>query len=418
MKQIVFLAGSFYPNFSAVGYCAYQVQKCLSEEFEITVIAFKNGADQPLEEVVDGIRIVRVETDAMRRRNALSGASGRVARWRLMSHRVFGALKRLFAPETIDRRLVATYDSALKALNFSPNAIVPLVLPFESAIAALQYKRTNPTAKLIPYLFDNFVESGSLHVTKLARSLKRGRHIRLEHQVLTESDAVMAMHPLHVHYQKHFDFELLRKVTVLEHPLLVRPGRVYANPNNARAATRLCFTGSLIRGYVEADYLLRVLAMVQVQNQTCADFYVMGNGASKIETGTSPGGIAVHNRGRVAKPVADAAVRDADILLNIGEVQGKQISSKIFEYMATGKPLIHFSYTADDVVTRILNKYPLALCILQDEALLSQNAKAIADFITTQRGVQLLFSEVAALYPEALPATTANMMRSLFRDEI
>jgi hypothetical protein len=115
----------------------------------------------------------------------------------------------------------------------------------------------------------------------------------------------------------------------------------------------------------------------------------------------------VTNHGQVSKPVATAAVASSSILLNIGEIEGKQISSKIFEYMSAGRPVVHFSYTAGDAVAKILARYPLALCLLQAKDKLNENRVRLLRFVLDNACRRMEFEEVASIFPEALPEKTA-----------
>lgn len=414
MSHVVFLAGSYYPDFSAVGYCAYQVQKCLVDEFDISVVAFHNDMAQPVEEVHLGMMIQRIQTNLMSRRNKLQVQSGKLAAAQLFALRTWGAIRRLMAPQTIDRSLVQAYLDRLNSMNTQPNAVVPLVFPFEAVLAALEYKKANPDVAVFPYLFDDFVDSGSLHVLKIAGKLKRRRHLRLVRKMLKEANAVLSMHPLRKHFETNFDKALLKKITFLEHPLLSQPQESVRRCDDG--IVRLCFTGSLIRNVIEPDYLLKLLRKIRVNIQVHVDFFVMGNDAHKVRTETVGDFIHIVNHGRVSKPEAETAVHNADILINIGEVKGKQVSSKIFEYMSTGKPIVHFAYVEDDAVSIILRKYPLAQCLVQSNLDMDENARRIEECIAHNGTKELSFEDVKAIYPEALPETTGALLSALVRD--
>lgn len=106
MTRIVFIVSSFHPNFSAVGYCVYQVQKCLADKFEVSTIAIHDDPSQPLDDKVGAIRVHRIETSDTRARGLALAEPGLQGRARLIALRLKGALRRLISPQTIDRRLV------------------------------------------------------------------------------------------------------------------------------------------------------------------------------------------------------------------------------------------------------------------------------------------------------------------------
>lgn len=418
MKHIVFILGSYYPNFSAVGNCARQVIQCLASDYRITVLSIRGDLRHATRERVDGVDIVRVDTPSRSQRLVLmsSGAlTGLFPRIRLHLHRTIGAVAKLLSRETVERDLVTAYLHELEGLTGTVDVLVPLVFPFESVLAALAYKKFDPSVLVIPYLFDDFVESRSLHVLAVSRVLKERCHLALEQTMLDESDWVLAMHPLRGHFAEHFRPSEVQRIRFLEHPLLVPHADQGAQQDSTHVV--LSYTGALIKKVREPDYLLQMLQAMDPACPVQIDFYVLGNDAYKVKNQVVSERLRITNHGRVSKERADAAMTQSNILLNLGEKRGKQVSSKVFEYMAAGKPIVHLSFVSSDAVAAILAKYPLALCLVQTPAQLNENARLCAAFIERHKHSQLAFGEVAALYPEAIPVATADLMRALFSKE-
>ena len=65
--------------------------------------------------------------------------------------------------------------------------------------------------------------------------------------------------------------------------------------------------------------------------------------------------------------IAIDALMNSDILVNIGNTVEFQIPGKIFEYMSTGKPIVHFSKLPEDPALKYLQKYPRVLIIKEWE---------------------------------------------------
>lgn len=411
--NIVFLVGAYYPNFEAVGYCAYQVHKCLSANHDLTVIALRNEPAQHWAEEVEGIRIKRVETIRQRWLNRINGKTHWHERMLHQGLRIWGAARRLLAPATVDWSLVRAYVQELEALETPPQVIVPLVFPFEAALAALEFTRKHPEIRLMPYVFDDFVDSGSLHTSRWVGAVKRHSHLSLEYGLLERSQHIIAMHPLRRHFELHYSADLTGKVTYLEHPLLNKIS-VQDCPN-LQGQVQLCFTGSLIRNVREPDYLLRILGAIETSMPVVANFYVMGSAASKVVTKSVQSAVSVINHGRVSKHAADDAVASADILINLGETTGRQISSKIFEYISAGKPIVHLAFAECDAVIGVVERYPLSLCLIADERSFIDNARKLSEFIKLNCKKRVSWSEVSSLYPEALPGTTAAVFERLLQ---
>ena len=63
MAHIVFIIGSYSPNFQAVGICVRNVVNELKKENEITVICQKTGINEVNKEKFEGTQIVRIQTN-------------------------------------------------------------------------------------------------------------------------------------------------------------------------------------------------------------------------------------------------------------------------------------------------------------------------------------------------------------------
>lgn len=404
------MLGAYYPRFSAVGGCAHRVVNALNGEFKISVVAVAGEHALEPHLVLDGVDIYRVVTPEIEKRielaQQLRSANTPLNRARLLTLRFRSTMRRLLSSVTIDNHLVDAYKRQLTTIP-DIDLIVPLVFPFESVMAALDHADQANNVAIVPYIFDNFVFSRSLHVISAAKWLKRDRHLRLMARMIERSAAVLAMHPLETHFRSDFGAAVEKKVRFLEHPLLVKTNAVA--PRGA-GALKLVYTGALLRNVRDADYLLDLIEGLDLGMPADADFYVMGNAASRVQTKTTPAGVRIRNHGQVSKQEANTAVENGSVLLSIGEVEGKQISSKIFEYMAAGKPVIHLAYTKDDPDTKILKRYPLALCLLQERDRMDTNRDRVRQFVLENAGKLMDFDTVASIFPEALPETTARLI--------
>lgn len=105
-----------------------------------------------------------------------------------------------------------------------------------------------------------------------------------------------------------------------------------------------------------------------------------------------------------------AIFKNHDCLLSIGELRGRQLSSKIFSYMASGKPIVHIYHAADDANLAYLRRYPLALCLRDDPTLREENVRLLCRFILWSRGRRLAFDEVREIMPECTPDYVARQV--------
>ena len=139
---------------------------------------------------------------------------------------------------------------------------------------------------------------------------------------------------------------------------------------------KIIFAGSLKKGYVDAQYVIDIFSCDLLHNFS-VDFYSAGNGVKIVKKA----GNNIYLKGWVDKNSLDKAYDKADAFISIAEKNGKQMSSKIFEYMSFGKPIIHIYYVDDDINLKYLEKYSKALCIKADANDISYVRKLIFLFL-------------------------------------
>jgi CDP-glycerol glycerophosphotransferase (TagB/SpsB family) len=84
------------------------------------------------------------------------------------------------------------------------------------------------------------------------------------------------------------------------------------------------------------------------------------------------------------------------------------VPSKIFEYFATGKPIIHFFSDDNDSCLNYFDRYPLALTIKQDYGQLEENAKKVVNFIVSNKNKKIQLEEIEHRFPMNMPKYTAE----------
>ena len=105
--------------------------------------------------------------------------------------------------------------------------------------------------------------------------------------------------------------------------------------------------------------------------------------------------------------------QEASQLLSIAEVEGKQMSSKIFGYIATGKPVVHIYTAEDDVNMRYLQHYPLALCLKADPLKIEQNSRLLSLWCVWSYGQRVSWSDVLDEFEDLTPEFVAKKLLSV-----
>ncbi|MPN32204.1 hypothetical protein SDC9_179680 [bioreactor metagenome] len=106
--------------------------------------------------------------------------------------------------------------------------------------------------------------------------------------------------------------------------------------------------------------------------------------------------------GYVSEKELEKAIGQADFLISIGNEISEMIPSKIFMYMATGKPIVHFYSQSNDVCISYFKKYPAALLLNQHEKV-ELNAIRLLEFLRSQRGKRIPYELIEKTFHENTP---------------
>lgn len=97
---------------------------------------------------------------------------------------------------------------------------------------------------------------------------------------------------------------------------------------------------------------------------------------------------------------AHCTMERADVLVNIGNTVALQTPGKIFEYMALGKPIIHFRKIDNDPCMKYFQNYPMVLIVDEREEDRQAQAARIVEFCRRHACTTLSFDEVSRFVPQ------------------
>src|SRR5665648_695196 len=357
MKHLVFLVDSYHPHFSAVGTCCYNIAEEMVRQNKVTVVCMKSRHHQSDREDYQGQTIIRVShrwwDTRMKLDEKIKSSSGIIKKWYtflLNTVRAKEYLQIVVSRASLKQAWIKAYESALENID-DPNDMIKI------------------------------------------------------------SDGLLAIHSLQRHFATHFP-ESTTKFQFVEHPLIkpIRPTNIKDHTISDFDQCNIVYTGALLIGYVTPDYMLSLLSIVRLQIEFTMHLYIGGNCEKTIAKYQEIMPANIVNHGYVDKETALNALTETNILINIAEIKGVQISSKIFEYMSTGKPIVHFYTASEDVNVKILKDYPLCLCLKQDQQLLQENAEKFIRFCRDNKDKTLNFTEIEKVYFYATPKFNAVKM--------
>lgn len=409
--SITFLVDNYYPKFSPVAKCAYNIAEELSSDYEVSVITLDGNTIEPVIEEHKNQRMIRCSTKGLIQRSYIEKKlrSNKVYMTNLFFIRMKGYLKAVLAKTNVNMRMVESYEYSLEKIK--PDVIIPVCLPFETIIASMNYKINNSNVVLIPFLFDRFTYNKSLQRNRVNLMVKEKKHLELENQMLQISNHVLAMHQLKENFEK-INYKGSDKITYIEHPLLKEPKDLLRTIHDEKI--RLIYAGALYKNYRSPEYLLQAFNHIQ-EDDFVLKFFSAGNCEQMIEKYVEKDG-RISRNGYVSVDVLEQEYSNANILLSIGNFKSQNLASKIFEYMSIGKPIIHFYENPKDPVLNLLNKYPLSLLIDQNNSDTASSAAKIREFCAVNKDSYVEFNKVKEIFLDATPAFITKKFVEIIKD--
>lgn len=195
---------------------------------------------------------------------------------------------------------------------------------------------------------------------------------------------------------------LAPRAQVLAFPSLVPP----AETEGAVQAQSCVFCGTLYRKLREPGALLALFAALG-GGWTLT---MAGGGWEAFAPARAQAEAALGPRLQILGPVpparAAALEAQAGVLVSIGNAAANQVPSKLFEYAAAGKPVLHLSAGENDAALPYLARWPLALCVPPGEP--ARQAALVRPWLEQTAGKVLPFAQAAACFPEFTPEAVAQ----------
>lgn len=204
--------------------------------------------------------------------------------------------------------------------------------------------------------------------------------------------------------------EISSHMRVLDFPSLVSPSFPVGTSSNERL--RCVFAGNLYRTLRTPHFALELFKAL---NEVNTDLVFVGGGWQHY-----PDDLLFPYRKTLAErlivtgpksPVeATKALADADVLVSLGNGVNEQVPSKLFEYLATGKPILHLAKLKDDPCLPYLEKWPLACVVWESEGTDPEVLTRVRTFLYEQGRQRLPLETAAYLYPENTPEYAAALL--------
>ena len=355
MQQYIFLTGQYMPKPGATGLCIHRIAEYLAESGNnVTVVCYEDGLSYQSD---CGIQIFKIPVPAYL---SESRSSGQFRKKAALFRSRLAKLIHLKRYPLQSESLVKRFAKAVGKLSCGKEdvTVVASVNPLE-AVASLPLIRAKlPHAKLVYYCADTLSnEKGKSGILSAERRSKYGQ--AWERKLFEVSDLILIMECHRAHYFSGKFSRFEPKMRVANFPLLKRSG--VCVPSALKKT--IVYAGTLYRQLRNPGYICSVLPQVLEQTGYEAVFLGSGDCDDILHEAERKSHGRIRYIGLQPYEVARQYIDSAAILLSIGNAESQMAPSKIFEYIATGKPIIHVYSWEGDTCIEPLKKYGNALLL-------------------------------------------------------
>ena len=386
------MCGEYYPKPSANGVCVLRIQEALlKNDIQSDVICV--GPKKIVEKSKFGEVIFVPSSNSLVSQNTLK--------------KFWNKVRILTTWPVKDKQIITDYVDAIKMMfSLHPyDAIVSALRPIEGALACSQFE------KVLLYELDSITNNGdNLHGIKHALSY-RAKKI----ETILYDNAYRIYHlRCHEYYYSKPEYDKFRnKFEFTDIPHLIHKEKNERTIQDEK--TRIIYTGSLTKVRNSPEYAIELLKLCASEIPLQCNFFSRGDCEGILEEAHNRDGDLIIPMGYVSQEELAVADGNTDVYLSIGFHHTgtvTSIPSKIFEYMSTGKPVIHIVGGDNDTAIEYLIKYKNALIINPVDSL-QENAKKTVAFINEKKGTLVDVDELRVSLPMNTPEWTAERFVAL-----
>lgn len=351
--NVVLLVDKFYPTPQANENCARAILEAMDDCY-VDVICKVNSEEayQKVMQLNGGIPPVLVpEALSMMDTNA----------FRRLKY-IFMKLWKLFFGRLYSNQAAKVYISSFEHIykQKKVDAVVAVQSPLDSVEAACRLKTKYPEIKMILYDVDTASNCSMGILERRFANFYLNKVYRWEKRVFSKADLIvhLAQHKSHFSQPQYVPF--LEKTLFQEVPLL-KCGIVPSRSGDNQPISFL-YSGSFYRKFRSPDLITDLMDYVCDNDAYMTSYYVNPEYYPTLsEKYADKKNICVSRF--VPEQQLKEILRNTDFLLSLGNKDSEMFPSKVVQYVAARKPIIHVYQSANDPVIPFLENYPDKLLI-------------------------------------------------------
>lgn len=402
METFIFLTNQYLPNPGATGLCVHQLAKQLAiEENEAFTICYETV---DLAANYDGVKVVGVKPPVYCRDEQKKGRLYR--EYRNMVSRAYKLVHIASYPLRSNLLVWRYRDAVREILKERTNVtVVASFTPLEAVLAGEILKREyKERVKFIYYSTDTLSnEQGEDGFLPASYRQKCG--IRWEKRLFSAADKILIMECHQQHYFSDIYKAFQNKISVVNFPLFSKLNTEEQEKESTDEIS-MVYAGTLYRVLRNPQFLCDCLVKLSKEMNISVDFLGGGDCGDIIERTSRESEGHIRGHGMQPHDTAMRYISNADVLLSIGNAESPMAPSKIYEYMSTGKPIVHIYTWEEDPCILPLKKYGNALIIREGDKQAVKKMKMLVSHLK-----RLSFESVKDIFIKSSPGYTTELIK-------
>lgn len=411
MDNYIFLTNYYLPKPGATGMCVHQIAKeLIKQNNNVLVIGYEDDDNKNVYE--------NVNTQKIKMPFYLKNINKKNTILNRIKHIVQLIVKAYYLKKypLRSKKLVQNYKKCIieyiKANKIKSCTLVATYTPLETVLAASELKEEYPNIFKIVYYSADTLSNEQGEDGILSSSVRERLGKKWEIKLFAVYDLIFLMECHKKYYSQDVYIKFKNKIKYANFPLLTENNLDF-NSTIIKEKSKIYFTyaGTFYRIIRNPEYLCNIL--VNLTKKIDMEVNLLGGGDCDdiLKKAESESNNKIIYKGMCSHKDAIKYINMADILLSIGNKNCPMAPSKIYEYMSTGKPIIHIYSDKNDTCLEPLKKYKNALLIKEREL---KAEEKITEFISEYK--ILNYEEIEKMFLTSTPQYTANILKNMNRN--
>lgn len=406
-KRLIVLVGLFYPSPSPTGKVTKQYLEVLKTKYDITVVFVQSGLEKFETKRVENYLLIsllnwRLYLEAYflsKSKNYNYPPLRKFFNLLVLFTRAFGRIQTLlFLPDN-NRWFHKDALRKIEELNDEKpiDCLLTVNSPFTTHSAGRAFKQRHEKVKWITFTFDPLIYTSKVKRSFIFPKIKERWDLRQEMRVYKEANYNYVTEDIYNNCNHLFNSSLQKTFSL---PFMIerRDGEEINYFNNNKI--NLIFAGRFYNDIRNPEYLLKSFISIDNRNMLLhlfitSDCEDLINRYVKMANGK----IIIH--APVSVDRIQKILKEADVLINVGNSIAAFKPSKIFEYISTGKPIVNFYQ--NNISDETLSMYPFSLQIDVNNTEIEESAMKLEMFSKENYKKALSWESIASIYHRNSP---------------